>query len=207
MAISSAVVSSTASWIAKGGVLALALPFALGDFQFSVSQHTGSATSKLIHTALIVVAGVGIIVGLALFVPKLRSLAASKLRPKVSEATRHFTALSARPSKIVLIFGGAFLAQVLVAISLGCALHAFGARLSLADLIVAMTLGSMLGGLSPVPGGLGVVEAGMILALTAAGIDDPVAVSAVFVQRLFTSYLPPVWGWFTLMAMRRRELL
>jgi len=29
----------------------------------------------------------------------------------------------------------------------------------------------------------------------------------VFVQRLFTSYLPPVAGWFTLMALRRREYL
>lgn len=26
-------------------------------------------------------------------------------------------------------------------------------------------------------------------------------------QRLFTSYLPPIWGWFTLTWMRRRELL
>ena len=115
--------------------------------------------------------------------------------------------LATRPSKLVLIFGGAFLAQLLVAFALGSALHAFGANLPLADLIVALTLGSMLGGLSPVPGGLGVVEAGMILALTAAGVPDAIAVSAVFVQRLFTSYLPPVWGWFTLVAMRRRDLL
>jgi hypothetical protein len=25
--------------------------------------------------------------------------------------------------------------------------------------------------------------------------------------RLFTSYLPPVWGWFTLVWMRKREYL
>jgi len=108
---------------------------------------------------------------------------------------------------LVLIFGGSILAQLLVAVALGSALHAFGAHLSIAECIVALTLGSVLGGLSPVPGGMGVVEAGMILALTAAGIPDSIAVSAVFVQRLFTSYLPPVWGWFTLMAMRKRELL
>jgi len=207
MAISSAVVSSTASWIAKGGALLLALPFALGDFHFSLEQSTGSSTSKLIHTVLIAVAGIGVVAGLALFVPALRRLAAAKLRPKLSEATSHLKLLATKPSKLVLIFGGAFLAQLLVAFALGSALHAFGAKLPLADLIVALTLGSMLGGLSPVPGGLGVVEAGMILALTAAGVPDPIAVSAVFVQRLFTSYLPPVWGWFTLVAMRRRDLL
>jgi len=31
------------------------------------------------------------------------------------------------------------------------------------------------------------------------------AVAAVFIQRLFTAYLPPVWGWATLAWMRRRE--
>jgi hypothetical protein len=35
---------------------------------------------------------------------------------------------------------------------------------------------------------------------------DP-ATQTVFVQRLFTSYLPPVWGWFTLVWMRKREYL
>jgi len=27
------------------------------------------------------------------------------------------------------------------------------------------------------------------------------------VQRMFTSYLPPLWGWFVLAWMRRREYL
>ena len=53
----------------------------------------------------------------------------------------------------------------------------------------------------PVPGGLGVVEAG----LTAGGIPQDQAAAAVLIQRFFTSYLPPVWGWATLAWMRRRE--
>ena len=56
-------------------------------------------------------------------------------------------------------------------------------------------------------GGLGVVEAGMILGLTAADISEAGATAAVFVQRLFSSYLPPIWGWFTLVWMRKREYL
>jgi uncharacterized membrane protein YbhN (UPF0104 family) len=54
---------------------------------------------------------------------------------------------------------------------------------------------------------MGVAEAGLILALTAAGISSHQATAAVFVQRLFTAYLPPIVGWFTLMWMRRREYL
>ena len=47
------------------------------------------------------------------------------------------------------------------------------------------------------------MEAGMILGLTAAGISETNAVAATFVQRTFTSYLPPLWGWFVLVWMRR----
>jgi hypothetical protein len=27
----------------------------------------------------------------------------------------------------------------------------------------------------------------------------------MFIERLFTACLPPIWGWFTLAWMRRRE--
>jgi hypothetical protein len=54
---------------------------------------------------------------------------------------------------------------------------------------------------------IGVVEAGMILGLTAAGVSEADATAAVFIQRLFSSYLPPIWGWATLIWMRKREYL
>jgi uncharacterized membrane protein YbhN (UPF0104 family) len=53
----------------------------------------------------------------------------------------------------------------------------------------------------------GVVEAGLIAGLTGAGVPQDQAVAAVFTQRLFTAYLPPIWGWVTLAWMRRREYL
>jgi len=47
----------------------------------------------------------------------------------------------------------------------------------------------------------------LIIALTAAGISKNQATAAVFVQRSFTAYLPPIFGWFTLMWMRRNDYL
>ena len=41
--------------------------------------------------------------------------------------------------------------------------------------------------------------------MIAAGIPRDQAVAAVLIQRLFTAYLPPVWGFLTLTWMRRRE--
>lgn len=89
--------------------------------------------------------------------------------------------------------------------ALGGALHAIGQHASIATLIVVITTASIVGGVTPVPGGVGVVEAGMIAALTSAGVPQEQAVAAVFIQRLFTGYLPPAWGWVTLAWMRRRE--
>ena len=80
-------------------------------------------------------------------------------------------------------------------------------HLGLPTLIVVITLAGFIGGIAPSPGGMGVVEAGMILGLTEAGVPEANATAAVFIQRLCTSYLPPIWGWVTLVWMRRRDYL
>ena len=209
VAVSSGVLVSTASWIVKGALFLIALPFALGNLHFTSDPATGTSSNHgtLIVTALVVVVLVGIALGLIFAVPRWRRLARAKLRPKVSELWTHLKILATHPRNLVEIFGGNLVAQLVVAMALGAALHAFGDHLGLATLVVVLTLGSMLGGVSPVPGGMGVVEAGMILGLTAAGINESDAVAAVFVQRLFTAYLPPIWGWFTLVWMRKKEYL
>ncbi len=211
LAVSSGVLVSTVSWIVKGALFLVSIPLAISQFHFHQPSDTGGGgginTAHLVELLILVVVAVGVVAGILLAVPRWRRLAAAKLRPKASEVWGHLKVLSGHPRNMVEIFGGNTVAQVVVAMALGAALHAFGAHLNLAALIIVLTLGSMLGGVSPVPGGMGVVEAGMILGLTAAGISETVAVAAVFVQRLFTAYLPPIWGWGTLVWMRRREYL
>ncbi len=70
-----------------------------------------------------------------------------------------------------------------------------------------LTLASIIGGAAPVPGGAGVIEIGLIAGLTSAGIPESQAVASVFIERLCTAYLPPIWGWGTLVFMRRREYI
>jgi uncharacterized protein (TIRG00374 family) len=208
LAVSSGVLVSTASWIVKGGLFLIALPLAIGQMHFhSPSDSSGDSHARLVWLIVIIVVAVGVALGALFAVPRWRRMAAEKLRPKASEVWSHLKVLATRPRNLVEIFGGSILAQVFVALSLGAALHAFGQQLGLATLLVVLTLASMLGGVSPVPGGMGVVEAGMILGLTAAGISEQDAVAATFVQRLFTAYLPPIWGWFVLVWLRRKEYL
>jgi uncharacterized membrane protein YbhN (UPF0104 family) len=207
VAVSSGVLVSTASWIVKGALFLIALPLALGNFHFNEPASDSSGDSHLVWLIVIAVIVVGVALGLVFAVPRWRRLAAQKLRPKTSEVWSHLKLLATHPRNLVEIFGGNVAAQILVALALGASLHAFGDRLGLATLLVVLTLGSMLGGISPVPGGMGVVEAGMIIGLTAAGISESDAVAAVFVQRLFTAYLPPIWGWFVLVWIRKKEYL
>jgi len=201
-AVSSGAIATTASWTAKGLLFLIALPFAAGNFQ-APSSSGGRQTAIWIVLAVVLAAGVAIAV--VTLVPRLRRLASSKVRPHLVNIWANVKTIATEPRKIAYIATGSVLAQILVAAALGAALHAVGQQASLATILVVMTLASIIGGAVPVPGGLGVVEAGLIAGLTAAGIPQDQAVAAVFIQRLFTAYLPPIWGWATLAWMRRRE--
>lgn len=110
-----------------------------------------------------------------------------------------------RPRKAASLFGGQFATQLLYALALDCALHAYGYSLRVLQLVVVNSLAWVIGRLVPVPGGMGAAEAGLIAGLTAAGVPESVAVAATFTHRLFTAYIPPVYGWFALTWLRRRD--
>jgi glycosyltransferase 2 family protein len=205
-AVTSGAVVSAASLIVKGALLLIAIPLAWSSFHFGNSLHQGGH-SKVLVLILVVVCVFGAVMAAVLAIPRWRQQVTGKLRPKLAAARDNFKQLVSQPSKITQLFGGQVVAQLVVALALGAALHAFGAYLSLAALIIAVTTAGVLASASPAGGGMGVAEAGLILALTAGGITKTDATAAVFVQRLFSAYLPPIAGWFTLMWMRRREYL
>ncbi|HEY5246157.1 MAG TPA: YbhN family protein, partial [Acidimicrobiales bacterium] len=204
VAISSSASVTAASWFVKGVLFLISLPLAWSAINLEVTPESGG-NSKTVWIILAVVVAVAVVTGLLLAVPRLRRLASDKLRPRLRDMWANARAVARSPLKMAQLFGGTVVAQLLVALALAVSLRAFDDHLSLATLIVVITLAGMIGGVSPVPGGVGVVEAGLILGLTAAGISEVDATAAVFVQRLFTAYLPPIWGWFSLMWLRRHE--
>ena len=74
-------------------------------------------------------------------------------------------------------------------------------------LILVNTAASLVGGLAPVPGGMGVMEGAIITGLMAAGVPQAQAVPATFSYRLITAYLPPVWGYPAIFWLRKHEYL
>jgi glycosyltransferase 2 family protein len=206
VALSSGAIMTTSSWIATAVLFLVSLPFAWGSIHLEATPQSGG-DAKLVWIILAVVVAVGLAAGLALAVPRLRRLAAERLLPKARDIWKNLAQVASSPRKLALLVGGSFGAELLVAMALSVSLRAFGDHLRLPILIVVITLAAIIGGIAPSPGGLGVVEAGMILGLTAAGVGEADATAAVFIQRLFTSYLPPIWGWVTLVWMRRRDYL
>jgi uncharacterized protein (TIRG00374 family) len=201
-AVSAGAIATSASWTVKTLLFLIAIPFAAGSF------HAPSASGDrqtAVWIILAVILATGIALALIALVPRLRRLASRRLRPVLLNIWANAKAIAAEPRKIFYVLAGSTVAQLLVILAMGAALHAVGEHASIATLITVNTLAAIVGGAVPVPGGLGVVEAGLIAGLTAAGIPQDQAVAAVLIQRFFAAYLPPVWGWATLAWMRRRE--
>ncbi|HEY4464346.1 MAG TPA: lysylphosphatidylglycerol synthase transmembrane domain-containing protein, partial [Streptosporangiaceae bacterium] len=206
VALSSGAIMTTSTWVANTVLFLVSLPFAWGSIHIELTPESGG-NSKLVWIILAIVVAVALVAGLALAVPRLRRLAAEKVRPKVRDIWANLKQIASSPAKLTLLLGGSFAQELVVAMALSVSLRAFGDHLRLPTLIVVITLAAIIGGVSPSPGGMGVVEAGMILGLTAAGVPEADATAAVFIQRLFSSYLPPIWGWVTLIWMRKKEYL
>ncbi|HJY72028.1 MAG TPA: lysylphosphatidylglycerol synthase transmembrane domain-containing protein, partial [Streptosporangiaceae bacterium] len=202
-AVSSGAIASTASWVVQGLLFLIAIPFAAGTFHGLTSSGGANKTAVAIILAVVVAAGIA--AALIALVPRLRRLASSKVRPQLVSIWGNAKTIAAEPRKIAYVLAGSTLAELVIVLSLGASLHAVGQRASIATLITVNTLAGIIGGAVPVPGGAGVIEAGLIAGLTSAGIPQDQAVAAVLIQRFFTSYLPPIWGWATLTWMRRRE--
>ena len=201
-AVSAGAIATTASWTVKSLLFLVAVPFAAGSFH---APSDSGGNKAAVWIVLAVILAVGIAAALIALVPRLRRLASRKVRPHLLNIWANVKAIATEPHKIVYVLAGSTLAQLLVILALGASLHAVGQHASIATLITVNTLAAIVGGAVPVPGGLGVVEAGLIAGLAAAGIPQDQAAAAVLIQRFFTAYLPPVWGWATLAWMRRRE--
>jgi uncharacterized protein (TIRG00374 family) len=85
---------------------------------------------------------------------------------------------------------------VLFAVALSACVRAFGEELPLSTLVLINTVVTLFAGLLPIPGGMGVSEAGLTLGLTSAGLPSSTAFAIALAYRFASFYLPPFWGYF-----------
>ena len=201
VAVSSGVMNSLASSIVEVVLVTIGLLFTSTQFVPS-SSGGGGSLERIILIGIIVI---GVAVTIAILIPRLRRALRRILGPQLASARDNVQGILKDPHRAVMIFGGNLCSQITYALVLDAALHAYGASLPVLQLIVINSLASLLGGLAPIPGGMGVIEAGLIAGMTAAGIEQEIAVAATFTARLFTAYLPPIWGWAALRWLRRHD--
>jgi uncharacterized protein (TIRG00374 family) len=90
---------------------------------------------------------------------------------------------------------------------LAACVKAYGGDISFVDIVYINTFVSLFGGLIPVPGGIGVFEAGLTAGLTAFGVPPAIATAAVLTDRLVTAYIPPVFGYISINWLTKRDYL
>jgi uncharacterized membrane protein YbhN (UPF0104 family) len=187
-AVSAGAIDSVSGFIVQIGLFLTLFFWSDLDFGFEIDTDdlSGVATLALITIAVVVVAAV-----VVLALPKPRRWVLAKLK----EARDALSVLRS-PTKVLQLFGGNLLAQVGFAIALGACVRAFHEELPLTSLVLINTVVSLFAGLLPIPGGMGVSEAGLTIGLTAAGLSNEVAFAVAIAYRFASFYLPPIWGFF-----------
>jgi uncharacterized protein (TIRG00374 family) len=194
--------------ILLSGLPGLTTPIRGSSTDTSTDTSTDSSSLSLIGLMVVLIVVGALTTAL---VPRLRRrvlgripLVRATIREQLDTARSGLEVLR-HPAKVATMLLGNLTAQVAQALILGVCLYAFGETAHLSQLILINTGVSLFAGLMPVPGGMGVAEAGYTAGLQAIGIDSSVAMSTAIAFRMVTFYLPPLWGGVAMRWLRRHQ--
>lgn len=205
-ALSIAAIDGFSGFLVQISLLLATLVFGVGTVEMDLSLPGDVNVDRLLGLLGVLAVLVVVAAGVALALGRVRRRLVASVKPMILESLQTFRGLLTT-SKLVQLFGGNLANQLLFAIALGAVLVAFGGRLNLATLVVVYVAAALFGGMMPVPGGIGVMEAAVMTGLIAAGVDSATATATALVFRLFTFYLPPAWGWMAMRWLQRRSYL
>ncbi|MEW2246394.1 YbhN family protein [Streptomyces sp. NPDC058733] len=150
------------------------------------------------------VAALAVTAGLVLAcVRRLRTAARGFLRTALGEAR----SVHARPARALALWGGSLAFPALQASGLVLVGQALDLPVAPAHIAVAYLAATVAVALVPTPGGLGSVEAALVVALVAAGGPAAVATAVVLAYRILTVWLPLLPGAVTLGALVRLKVI
>lgn len=144
-----------------------------------------------------------VVVAVLALVRRLRTAVLSFLRTALHEARSVHT----RPARALALWGGSLAFPVLQAAGLVLVGLALGLPVPPAHMALAYLAATVAVALVPTPGGLGSVEAALVVALVAAGGPVAVATAVVLAYRIITVWLPLLPGALTLGALVRWKVI
>jgi uncharacterized membrane protein YbhN (UPF0104 family) len=201
-AVAVGAIDSVSGFLVEVTLIALVLLTGMSTLELG-----GAGGGKVTFTGKwLLIGGVALalLVTIVIAIPRLRGIVAGKAA-EVKQDIGDSLGVFRQPTKVVMIFGGNLAAVLLYAVVLGFCVEAFGYHLALADLILTYAAVTIFAGFMPVPGGMGVAEAGYTAVLVALGLPHTAALSTAMTFRLATYYLPPIWGGFAMGWLRRHE--
>jgi undecaprenyl-diphosphatase len=176
----------------------------LAAFLVWAGANGGNAFHLPSSTVFIYITGVALAaIAVVAVLPPGRRLLSHKVWPAMKQAWSGLLELAHRPSKFLLLFGGGTIVTMSYMLALGAAVEAFGGGISFPQLGVTYLAASTVASAAPTPGGLGAAEAAYAAGLGLAGLDEGTALSAVFLFRFCTFWLPIVPGWLAYSWLRR----
>jgi uncharacterized membrane protein YbhN (UPF0104 family) len=182
--------------VALLGALLLAFP---GALRLGTLVPETAFGPLLAGAAAVLVTAVAVLV----LVRRLRTALLSFLRTALGEAREVHT----RPARALALWGGALAFPALQASVLVLVGRALGLDVPVAHMAVAYLAATCAVALVPTPGGIGSVEAALVVALVAAGGPAAVATAVVLAFRVVTVWLPLVPGALTLGALVRLKVI
>ena len=173
----------------------------------SLDLDLGSGTSDGLNSIVAVIGIVALVAVVALIaIPRLRNALVATVRELLVEARDATRGLwSAR--RLGMLIGGNLATELFMAMALGAFARSLGYSVGLIELLLINVSVCLLAGLLPIPGGIGVVEAGLTFGLVRAGVPEEAAFATALLFRFATFYLPPAWGFFAFRWLERRQLL
>ncbi|WP_328407564.1 lysylphosphatidylglycerol synthase transmembrane domain-containing protein [Nocardia sp. NBC_00403] len=177
---------------------------------FSIAAGTSANLSHFVPSAtvLYLIAGVAIgIAGTFMFVPKLRHWLNTSARPQVLEVLGELAALARDPKRFSVIILGSAAITLGQAGALWASVEAFGGGASFVAVTIVTMIGGTLASAAPTPGGVGAVEAALIVGLQAFGLPASIAVPSVLLYRVLTCWLPVFCGWPTMRWLAAKDMI
>ncbi|MEU8827642.1 lysylphosphatidylglycerol synthase transmembrane domain-containing protein [Streptomyces sp. NPDC048636] len=177
-------------------VLFLAFPEALRLGQV-LPDRSGAAVMAAVAAGVIV-----LLVG-ALLIRPVRRLVGTFLRTALSDAR----SLHRRPARALALWGGSLAFPLLQAAGLVAVALALELEVRPPHVMLAYLAATAVAALIPSPGGIGSVDAALVIALVSAGAPAESATSAVLTYRFITVWLPLVPGALALAALVRAKVI
>jgi uncharacterized protein (TIRG00374 family) len=195
-------ITGLVGFIAQAILIVLTILVGAGSIDLSQMQGDGGAIRFLVMAIVVFVAAFLIM----LAVPKWRKWTEDKVRKPLSQVGAALKTVK-EPKTALTALGSSMGTEILYAAGFATCVLAVGGSISLGEAIFINVTVSLFAGLMPVPGGVGVSEAGMTAGLTAIGVESDIAVAAVLVYRLISYYLPPLWGYASLRWLTKHDYL